>query len=220
MIDLYVGFEWYNFIFEEVIVLKHEITTYHTKKTMAESLKNAMKNKPFSKITVSEIVKDCGLNRKTFYYHFQDIYDLLKWTLEEEAIEIVKEFNLVVDYEKAIYFVIDYVEENDYLISCAYDSIGLVQMKRFFYNDLKEIISYTIDKAETTLDTKIKPDFKEFVSKFYTEALAGMLIEWVLDKDNRDKDKTVQYMTILIRSGLENMKNMEQMDPELLDRKW
>lgn len=199
--------------------MKHEITTYHTKKTMAESLKNAMKNKPFSKITVSEIVKDCGLNRKTFYYHFQDIYDLLKWTLEEEAIEIVKEFNLVVDYEKAIYFVIDYVEENDYLISCAYDSIGLVQMKRFFYNDLKEIISYTIDKAETTLDTKIKPDFKEFVSKFYTEALAGMLIEWVLDKDNRDKDKTVQYMTILIRSGLENMKNMEQMDPELLDRK-
>lgn len=199
--------------------MKHEITTYHTKKTMVESLKNAMKNKPFSKITVSEIVKDCGLNRKTFYYHFQDIYDLLKWTLEEEAIEIVKEFNLVVDYEKAIYFVIDYVEENDYLISCAYDSIGLVQMKRFFYNDLKEIISYTIDKAETTLDTKIKPDFKEFVSKFYTEALAGMLIEWVLDKDNRDKDKTVQYMTILIRSGLENMKNMEQMDPELLDRK-
>lgn len=199
--------------------MKHEITTYHTKKTMAESLKNAMKNKPFSKITVSEIVKDCGLNRKTFYYHFQDIYDLLKWTLEEEAIEIVKEFNLVVDYEKAIYFVMDYVEENDYLISCAYDSIGLVQMKRFFYNDLKEIISYTIDKAETTLDTKIKPDFKEFVSKFYTEALAGMLIEWVLDKDNRDKDKTVQYMTILIRSGLENMKNMEQMDPELLDRK-
>lgn len=199
--------------------MKHEITTYHTKKTMVESLKNAMKNKPFSKITVSEIVKDCGLNRKTFYYHFQDIYDLLKWTLEEEAIEIVKEFNLVVDYEKAIYFVMDYVEENDYLISCAYDSIGLVQMKRFFYNDLKEIISYTIDKAETTLDTKIKPDFKEFVSKFYTEALAGMLIEWVLDKDNRDKDKTVQYMTILIRSGLENMKNMEQMDPELLDRK-
>ena len=46
-----------------------------------------------------------------------------------------------------------------------------------------------------------------------------MLIEWVLDKDNRDKDKTVQYMTILIRSGLENMKNMEQMAPELLDRK-
>ena len=83
--------------------MKHEVTTYNTKKLMAESLKDIMKKKPFSKVTVSEIIKDCGLNRKTFYYHFQDIYDLLKWTLEEEAIEVVKDFDLTVDYEKAIY---------------------------------------------------------------------------------------------------------------------
>ena len=51
---------------------------------LAESLKRAMKQKSFSKITVSEIIQDCGVNRKTFYYHFEDVYDLLEWHLNNE----------------------------------------------------------------------------------------------------------------------------------------
>ena len=82
--------------------MKYEITSLNTKKTLAESLKRIMKNKTFSKITVSEIIADCGVNRKTFYYHFEDIYDLLKWIFENEAVEVVKHFNLAVDYEEAI----------------------------------------------------------------------------------------------------------------------
>ena len=42
------------------------------------SLQRFMEKKPLSKITVSEIIADCGVNRKTFYYHFEDIYALLK----------------------------------------------------------------------------------------------------------------------------------------------
>ncbi|MGN1367950.1 MAG: TetR family transcriptional regulator, partial [Aristaeellaceae bacterium] len=50
--------------------MKHEITSLNTKRTLAESLKRLMQKKPLSKITVSEIIADCGVNRKTFYYHF------------------------------------------------------------------------------------------------------------------------------------------------------
>ena len=53
--------------------LKHEITALNTKKTLANSLKKFMGIKPLSKITITEIISDCGLNRKTFYYHFEDM---------------------------------------------------------------------------------------------------------------------------------------------------
>lgn len=52
--------------------------------------------------------------------------------LNEDAIEVVKHFDLLVDYEDAIRFVMDYVDENDYMINCAYDAIGRDEMKRFF----------------------------------------------------------------------------------------
>ena len=59
-----------------------------------------MKSKKFSAITISEIVEACEVNRKTFYYHFQDIYGLLKWVIEQEAIEVVKNFDFIADTEK------------------------------------------------------------------------------------------------------------------------
>ena len=88
------------------------------------ALKSAMKNKTLSKITVSEIIQTCRVNRKTFYYHFQDIYELLKWTLEQEAVEVVKNFDLLVNAEDAVAFVIDYVSTNQHILKCAYDSMG------------------------------------------------------------------------------------------------
>ena len=45
--------------------MKHEVTTYHTKKMFADALKNALRTKPLSKVSVSEIVAICGVNRKT-----------------------------------------------------------------------------------------------------------------------------------------------------------
>ena len=53
--------------------MKHEITTYNTKRLIADTLKMLMLTKPFSKITVSEIITACRINRKTFYYHFESI---------------------------------------------------------------------------------------------------------------------------------------------------
>ncbi|MGM9913265.1 TetR/AcrR family transcriptional regulator C-terminal domain-containing protein [Floccifex sp.] len=186
--------------------MKHEINTYHTKRALADSLKKLMKQKPFSKITVSELAADCGVNRKTFYYHFEDIYSLLKWMFEEDAIEVVKHFDLLIDYEQAIRFVMKYVDENDYIISCAYDSIGRDEIKRFFYTDFIGIVTSVIDEAEASLEAKLDPDFKVYIAKFYTEAISGMLIDWVKEKDRHDREKVVGYLTTIIGIALESMK--------------
>ena len=44
-----------------------------TKWAMAMALKRIMTQKPLSKITIADITEACGINRMTFYYHFQDI---------------------------------------------------------------------------------------------------------------------------------------------------
>ena len=56
-----------------------------TKRALEASLKNLLLQKPLSKITISDITEDCGINRMTFYYHFKDIYDLVEWSCQEDA---------------------------------------------------------------------------------------------------------------------------------------
>ena len=55
-----------------------------TKRAITESFRALLAVKPLDKITVRDIVEDCGLTRNTFYYHYKDIYDLLSDVLESE----------------------------------------------------------------------------------------------------------------------------------------
>lgn len=112
--------------------MSYKTASYHTKKALATALKNKMKEKPFSKITVSELIETCEVNRKTFYYHFQDIYDLLRWLFEEETLTILKQFDLLVDYEDTAGFILDYIQENKTVLQCAYQSLGRDVLKQFF----------------------------------------------------------------------------------------
>ena len=182
--------------------MKHETTTLNKKKTIAASIKKCMERKTHSKITVSEIVTDCGINRNTFYYHFEDIQALLKWMLEQEAIEVLKNFDLLLDYEDAINFVLDYVEENKHILNCAYDSMGRDELKRFFYNDFCGIMLTIVTRLEEILGLSLSDDFRNFICDFYTEALTAKLIEVMRSKQPYDREKLIRFISITFQASL------------------
>lgn len=182
--------------------MTHEETSLQTKTMLCTSLKKIMKHKAFSKITVSELIKDCNLNRKTFYYHFEDIYGLLKWMLEQEAFEVVRQFDLLVDYKDAFDFVIDYVNENAYFLNCIYDSVGRDQLKRFFYKDFIGLIEKIIRDTEKKLGVTIDDHYRQFLCNFYTEAIAGMLIDLFQNPDICDRDRTFEYFSVILNNSL------------------
>ena len=53
-----------------------------TKKALAEALKELMEEKSFEKINIGDICEKCEMNRKSFYYHFKDKYDLVNWIFD------------------------------------------------------------------------------------------------------------------------------------------
>jgi len=57
-----------------------------TKLALADALKELMAETPFQKISVVDICDRCGMNRKSFYYHFQDKYDLVNWVFYSEFV--------------------------------------------------------------------------------------------------------------------------------------
>ena len=61
-----------------------------TKRALAEALREQMNIEPFGKISVGEICDRCQMNRKSFYYHFRDKYDLVNWIFDTEFLTIVK----------------------------------------------------------------------------------------------------------------------------------
>ena len=53
------------------------------KPMIAEAFIRLSKQKNIDKITVKDLVEACGISRQTFYYHFQDILEVIEWSMEQ-----------------------------------------------------------------------------------------------------------------------------------------
>lgn len=190
--------------------MTNEEISLRTKQMLAASLKKSLMKKPFQKITISEIISDCKINRKTFYYHFSDIYALLQWMFEEEAIYVIQNFDLLLDYKEAVSFVMDYVDENDVIINNVYNSIGCEVLKRFFYKDFNGIVVSTFNSIEKSANKKIEPDYKEFLGHFCTEAVAGMFMRYVQNPKERNRAKALMYFSRVFENVIKHLADITE----------
>ena len=53
---------------------------------LCKAFMDLMRKYPFTKITIQKIASECGVNRQTFYYHFDNIYDLMATAFEYELV--------------------------------------------------------------------------------------------------------------------------------------
>ena len=93
------------------------------KREIKNSFIKLLTERPISQITVKDIVEDCGVNRNSFYYHFQDIPSLLE--------EIIVDKNVTPVY---IYIVCDIVPKIEEFADLSGLSISPDKQGYFGYN--------------------------------------------------------------------------------------
>ena len=129
---------------------------------------------------------------------------------------MVKEFNLTTQPREALFFVMDYVEENSYLINCAYDSLGRDQLRSFLYTDFISVTRELLDQVEVLTGHKLDLPFRDYLAKFCAEALAGMLIDWIKHRTDLDREQTADYIIRIVRGGLSGIFGCELVEAEEL----
>ena len=182
--------------------MNQEKHSFMTKRALANALKETMKDKPFNKITISELIKICHVNRKTFYYHFNDIYHLLKWLFEQEAIDILHQFDLIAEYEEAITFMIHYIDENEAMLIGAYDSLGHTALKKIFYDDFYAVVTSIIEHGENVTHQRLELGYKDFLTHFYTDAIVSTWVDLIKNKEKRKEHQLTSYLAMTIKYSL------------------
>ena len=159
-----------------------------TKILMAQALKNLIKDRPFAKITIQDIVAECNINRNTFYYHFENNYDLLYFAYEQEVQTIANSFRSAnASIPQAMDFILEYIDKNISLCMCAYESLGEQQLKNIFEKDLHDFVRATIEFFSSQNSINFSEDFKSFASFSYTNLLSIQIIWYIKHNSNLDK---------------------------------
>lgn len=152
--------------------------TDSTKRLLTDSLKRLMAQKPLDKITIREITAGCGVNRQTFYYHFQDIYDQVRWMYCQEAVTLLDRREGVLIWQDGLLQLFRYLEENRNICLCALHSLGHEHLRRFFRSEIFDIIYRSMDQIAA--DHQISGREKAIMTQFYVSALAGAVESWLL----------------------------------------
>ena len=102
-----------------------------TKEALASALRQMMTVKPIDKVTVKDIVEICGVNRQTFYYHFDDVDDLLEWVFEQDSDRVFPKEVKANHWMEDMMGYFDYLVSNSAFTLNVYNSTSRLYMLRY-----------------------------------------------------------------------------------------
>jgi len=171
-----------------------------TKRALEQSLKNLLLQKPLSKITISDIADDCGINRMTFYYHFKDIYDLIEWSCEEDARKALEGKKTYDTWQQGLLQIFEAVQENKVFILNVYRSVSREQVENYLYRlTYQLLIGVVHEQAE---GMSVREEDQDFIATVYKYAFVGLMLDWIKNDMKADPAVIVDRLAAVIHGNV------------------
>lgn len=168
-----------------------------TKNAIIDAFWQLLEEKPYSKITVKDIVDRCQINRNTFYYHFHDIPELLETTVKDDADQIIRTYGKLGAPLECINHFIEHCCSHRRAILHIYRSV----FREYFINELDRIALYVVNNYIDTVNASqsLPAEDKTLLIRFYKCLFIGILIDWLNDEMRYDLSCYVARIGILFR---------------------
>ena len=178
---------------------KHESKYFNTASLFDEALIVLLEKKNIEYITIKEICEYAGVNRSTFYLHYETIDDLLSETIEYITNKLVTYFNenpkefiekidvsnkedLILINERYLRPYLEFIKNNKKIFLAAFKNYKVMKLNKQYNNIEKYIFNPIVDKFNI-------PDYKrKYLLNFYVSGIMGIIKEWTINDciDNID----------------------------------
>ena len=177
-----------------------------TRRAISEALKALMLQKPLDKITIGEIMDACGMRRQHFYYYFTDIYDLLRWTFEEEALQLRREQSGDLPWQEGLLQLFHYIADHRAICLSALDSLGREYLKQLFETDISGIVRRTVDLLARENGFPENAAMEDTAVRFLTLALAGVMESWLRGELTQTPEELIGIFSTIFQDYIRGVK--------------
>ena len=167
----------------------------NTKAIIADTLHTMMQRKNIDKITVTELVEACNISRQTFYYHFQDILEVVEWSVRQ-ALQRALDQSLAADApEKSVRSFVDMALESSTQIQRILQSQYREQFEKTFVDGLETYLREMVRHKDPGLvRNRADPDV---TLRFCACGIAGVLLRFCSQRD-MDPDRMTRQLCELL----------------------
>ena len=176
-----------------------------TKELIASSMKEIMLHQPFEKITIRMITEHAGVIRPTFYYHFQDKYEVLEWIVRHE---LVSSARMLMDrglIDEAVHVVFTDIENDREFYRRAFGIIGQNNFLGIMIGQVKSFLLELIDLWGVTAGTGLRMLNDDTLCTYCATQLVSMVCIWVTSEHSRASvdDMTESFLYLIKHSYTE-----------------
>lgn len=170
-----------------------------TREMIAEAVQTLLIERHVKKLTVKDIVEQCHITRQAFYYHFEDIPELLRWMVEKESDRMLGEVLSKANAEDGLrcFFVM-------MINTLPYVKRG---MDSNYRTELEQLLRRYIQRFfVTAAEAKnyysgCSPSEHKFILRYHSQAILGLLHEWT-EEDSEHLDEIVHTVYCLMMKGI------------------
>lgn len=163
-----------------------------TKKALAKALKELMEEKSFEKINVGDICEKCEMNRKSFYYHFKDKYDLVNWIFDVEFIAVAHEHEY-----KDVWEIMNIMCEFFYNNRNFYRKALCIKGQNSFSEHFREILFPIV--ASRLRDILNEKEVQEFQVTFISDAVVMAFQRWIVENSGMSPEDFLKQIKSSIK---------------------
>ena len=164
-----------------------------TKRALCAALKELMEEEPFAKISVADICARCDMNRKSFYYHFRDKYDLVNWIFDTEFIAVVR---VQPDVHDDIWSLFGALCDYFYRNRSFYRKVLLIRGQNSFSDHFRELLAPVLRQRLSTL--LCSPNVPPMYIDFFNDAIICALERWLTGRTCIPPEQFVPQLRTLI----------------------
>ena len=148
-----------------------------TKKAIRDSFVKLLNEKPLSQITVKDIVDECGVNRNTFYYYFEDIPQLLESVVNEDADRIIREHPTVDSLDDCINAALEFALTNRKAVLHIYHSVDRDIYEQYQWRVCSHVVTAYVDGVLG--DRKLTAEDRITIVDYLKCVSFGMIMGWL-----------------------------------------
>jgi len=148
-----------------------------TKTAIMDAFTRLLAQTPMDQITVQAITAECGVSRNTFYYHFGDVYALLKAVLQRDMDGLLAQRRPGEHAREGLRRLFDYVSARPRMVQHIYSAMGHAALEEYLMETTHDLfMAYLRDAAEGLRPSE---EDMEFLCYSYQFMLLGILLGWV-----------------------------------------
>ncbi len=188
---------------------KSESKYFNTAVKMDEAFLKLLSEKEFEFITVKEICHQAGVNRSTFYLHYETVGDLLDETLDYINSKFDGYFkDVTMDVAKIatlplaeLYLItpeyllpwLNFIKENKRLFQTFLSRHETLKMSSFYKSIFERVISPILTRFN------VEKKDQEYTFLFYVEGILGIVKKWIREGCGRAVEEIAGIITECIK---------------------